>query len=117
MSTFETEDNNTLRRSKRRNKYHLDVAAMLTGNNPDRRLSPPPLLKINNAQQSGSSNAIINGASMSKVLKLSPTPNKKDDTSITNDEIKNTKNSVSPSTLDEQNALLIDMPIILPQGN
>ncbi|KAI1718101.1 transcriptional repressor CTCFL [Ditylenchus destructor] len=36
------EEPSSLRRSKRKNKFHLDVAAMLTGNNPDRRLSPSP---------------------------------------------------------------------------
>lgn len=39
---MDSNESSGLRRSKRRNKFHLDVAAMLTGNNPDRRLSPQP---------------------------------------------------------------------------
>lgn len=42
MDSDKTGEASGLRRSKRRNKFHLDVAAMLTGNNPDRRLSPQP---------------------------------------------------------------------------
>uniref|UniRef100_A0A915D0T3 C2H2-type domain-containing protein n=1 Tax=Ditylenchus dipsaci TaxID=166011 RepID=A0A915D0T3_9BILA len=39
---LDNDGTSNLRRSKRRNKFHLDMAAMLSGNNPDRRLSPSP---------------------------------------------------------------------------
>lgn len=42
MDSNKSSEPSGLRRSQRRNKFHLDVAAMLIGNNPDRRLSPQP---------------------------------------------------------------------------
>lgn len=70
------DDGNTpkLRRSKRRNKYHLDVAAMLSGNNPDRRLSPPPVgVKNNNNNNSQRIQLQIGTANATTEIKIIPT--------------------------------------------